>query len=205
MELTEAVRRRRMCRDYTDEPLATAVLDGLLDLARRAPSAGFSQGFSFLVLEGPQQTATFWDRTLPAERRPGFPWPGLLQAPVLVLPLAHSQAYVDRYAEPDKARTGLGASADAWPIPYWYVDTAMATQNLLLAAVDAGLGALFFGIFQHEAELLADLGVPEGHRPVGAVAIGHPAPGALVRPEGSAGRRARRPLDEIVHRGRWES
>jgi nitroreductase len=193
-----------MCRDYTTDALPVGAVDALLDLARRAPSAGFSQGFSFLVLEGAEQTARFWDRTLPVERRPGFPWPGLLNAPVLVLPLCHAQAYVDRYAEPDKARTGLGGSADAWPVPYWYVDTAMATQNLLLAAVDAGFGALFFGIFQHEQELMADLGVPAGHRPIGAVAIGHPAPGALAQAEGSAGRRPRRPLDEIVHRGRWQ-
>jgi membrane-associated protease RseP (regulator of RpoE activity) len=75
----------------------------------------------------------------------------------LIIPLAHAQAYVDRYAEPDKTTTGLGHSADDWPVPYWLVDTAMSSMLMLLAAVDQGLGALFFGIFDHEAELLVDL------------------------------------------------
>ena len=56
-----------------------------------------------------------------------------------------------RYAEPDKAATGLGRSAAAWPVPYWTVDAAFAVMTLLLAAEDAGLGALFFGVFQGEA------------------------------------------------------
>ena len=204
MEFDHVVRRRRMIRDFTDSPIDPATLDGLLDLARRAPSGGYSQGFDFLVLEGPEQTERFWSHTLPAPERESFRWPGLIEAPVLVLPLAHAQAYVDRYAQPDKAATGLGVGAEAWPVPYWYIDTAMATQNLLLSVVDAGLGALFFGIFRNEAALLADLGVPDGHRPIGVVAIGHPTAEALaVKAEGSVLRRRRRPFDEVVHRGRW--
>lgn len=199
MELGDAIRRRRMVRAFTDEPVDAAVLDGLLDLARRAPSAGNSQGWHFVVLEGPVQTRRFWDVTLPAERRATFRWPDLLRAPVIVIPLADADAYVARYAEPDKERSGLGEGSDAWPVPYWVVDTSFATMTLLHAVVDAGLGALFFGIFRNEAELLAELGVPEGVRPIGAVAIGHPAPD---QPGRSAGR-PRRPATEVVHRGGW--
>jgi nitroreductase len=203
MDLEQAIRSRRMCRHYLEAPIEPAQLDRLLDLARRVPSAGFSQGFHFLVLNGPDQTGLFWDHTLPTEERERFPWPTLLHAPVIVLPLADADAYVRRYSEPDKAQTGLGESAAAWPVPYWWGDTAMTVQNLLLAATDMGLGALYFGIFRAEAELMASLGVPTGLRPIGAVALGHPAPGAFAAREGSAGTRPRNAFDQVVHRGRW--
>ena len=110
-------------------------------------------------------------------------------------------APVDRYAEPDKAGTGLGAGTAAWAAPYWTIDASMAVMTLLLAAEDAGLGALLFGVFRGEAELRRVLGVPEGPQLLGAVALGYRgAPDE--RPGRSAGRR-RRALDEFVHRGRW--
>src|SRR5690606_20621920 len=181
------------------DPCAPASYTLSLHDALPISSAGNSQGWHFVVLEGPEQTRRFWDVTLPEDRRAGFAWPSLLDAPVLVLPLADAGRYVARYAEPDKAATGLGEGEDAWPVPYWVVDTSFATMTLLHAVVDAGLGALFFGIFRNEAELLAELGVPDGLRPIGAVAIGHPA---SDEPGRSAGR-ARRPLSEVVHRGGW--
>lgn len=203
MHLEQAIKARRMCRSFTTEPLADGQLDLLLDLARRVPSAGYTQGFHFLVLTGPSQTCRFWDVTLPETERSAFPYPGLLNAPTLVLPLADSAAYVDRYAQPDKARTGLGEGVEKWPVPFWWSDTAMAVQNLLLACTASGLGALYFGVFRNEQRLLADLGVPEGIRPLGAVAIGNPEPGALDRPSGSPRVRARKPLEEMVHRNGW--
>lgn len=200
MDYREVVRRRRMVRSFTDEPVDPELLDQLLADALRAPSAGNSQGTDLIVLEGHDQTARFWDVTLPVERRAGFAWPGLLRAPVLVIPLADPSRYVARYAEPDKAATGLGAGDDAWPVPYWTVDTAFVAMSLLHGVVDAGLGALFFGIFRNEEELLARLGVPPGRRPIGAIALGHPD--GDDRPGRSSGR-ARRPFDEVVHRGGW--
>lgn len=199
MELSDAVRRRRMVRSFDGRPLGTGVLDRLLGDAVRAPSAGFTQGWAFVVLEGPEETDRFWRATLPADERDAFRWPGLLRAPALVLPLSCRQAYLDRYAEPDKAGAGLDDAA-AWPVPYWDVDCAFATMLLLLAAVDQGLGALFFGIFRGEAELLAGLGVPRTYRPIGAVALGHHDGGDA--PSTSLAR-GRRPLDEVVHRGGW--
>lgn len=204
MEFEDIVRSRRMIRDFLTDPVKPAVLDHLLDLARRVPSAGFSQGIDFVVFDGPEQTARFWDHTLSAERRALFPWPGLLNAPVIVLPMSDERAYLDRYSQPDKAHAGLGESASTWPVPYWHIDTAMAAMVILQAAVNAGLGALFFGIFQNEAALLADLGVPKGVRPIGAIAIGHPTEAArTVKREASAAKRPRRPLDETIHRNGW--
>jgi nitroreductase len=200
MEFRDAVRRRRMVRSFTAEPVDPDLVDRLLADALRSPSAGNSQGRELLVLEGPTQTSRFWDVTLPPERRPTFAWPGLLEAPVLVIPLADPTRYVERYAEPDKASTGLGAGEAAWPVPYWTVDTAFATMTLLHAVVDAGLGALFFGIFRNERELMASLGVPAHLRPIGAVAIGHPSDDQRA---GRSAARPRRPAGEVIHHGSW--
>ncbi len=204
MDWSEIVRSRRMVRDFTDEPVDAPALRTILDAARRTPSAGFTQGLDWIVLNGPDETKTFWDITLPAVERAAFRWPGLLRAPVIVLPMADRNAYVDRYAEPDKAHSGLGEGADRWPVPYWDVDAAMAAMALLYGVVDAGLGALFFGIFRNEADLLADLGVPVDVRPIGAIAIGHPTDaGRSVKQEASPSRRPRRSLDAMTHQGRW--
>ena len=160
---------------------------------------GGTQPLRFVVLEG-ADTARLWDVALPPARRAGFRWQGLLEAPVVVIPVVDPAAYSARYAEGDKVATGLGEGVDAWSVPYWWVDGGMAVHGLLLAAVDAGLGALFFGLFAHERAVLDALGVPAGHRALGAVALGWPADDD--EPGRSAGRR-RPPLDSVVHREAW--
>ncbi len=200
MELTEALRRRRMVRSYLPRPVHGEALDRVLRAACSGPSAGFSQGLDLVVLQGPDQTSRLWDASLPPERRPAFPWPALVDAPVVVVVLARPASYTERYSEPDKASTGLGASETAWPVPYWYVDCGVALGLMLLAAVDEGLGAAFFGLFGNEGRVLRALGVPGGHRAVGAMTLGYPA--EADRPSSSA-RRPRRPPEEIIHRGRW--
>ena len=186
-------------RAFADRPVDPHIVDNLLDMARRAPSAGHTQPWAFVVLNGPGETGRLWDVTLPVERRETFRWQGLLSAPVVILPLVSPGAYVDRYSEPDKAGAGLGGSADDWLVPYWWVDGGMAVQNILLGAVDAGLGALFYGLFGHEAAVLRTFGVPEEWRSLGAVALGWPAPDE----PGLSSSRPRPALDEVVHRGGW--
>ncbi len=203
-EFAEVVRSRRMTRAFDARPIEPGVLDELVDLASRAPSAGKTQGWHLVVLEG-DDTARFWDATLPAVKRDSFRWQHLLTAPVIALPLADSKAYVDRYAEPDKVQTGLGAGAGAWPVPYWTIDTSMAVMALLLAAEDVGLGALFFGVFRGERRLRHDLGIPNGLELLGAIALGHPLAESADPASGpgrSAGR-SRRAAHQIVHRGGW--
>lgn len=196
MEFQDVVRRRRMIRSYQDRPVPPELIERLLDNARRAPSAGFSQGFEFLVLEGIEQAARYWDATFPAEERAGFPWPGLFSAPLIIVPLSHKDAYLDRYAAPDKGWTDRDEAR--WPVPFWHIDTGFAAMLILLTAVDAGLGALFFGIFDKDA-FRAAFHVPEAYEPIGAITIGYPA---TDRPSGSL-KRGRRPLKSIVHRGAW--
>jgi len=190
-----------MVRAFDGRPVDARLLDDLLDLARRAPSAGNCQGVGFLVLEGPDRDR-FWDVTLPPHTRAEFAFPHLPDAPVLVIPVAQPDAYLARYAEPDKASTGLGADAGAWSVPYWLVDTSFATMTLLLAASDAGLGALFFGLFRHEDAVRAAFSIPPEVQPIGAVALGWPDDAGPGRPGRSAAR-PRRPLAEVVRRGRW--
>ncbi len=203
-EFAEVVRSRRMTRAFDARPIEPGVLEGLVELASRAPSAGKTQGWHLVVLEG-DETEQFWDATLPAVNRESFRWQHLLTAPVIALPLADAKAYVDRYAEPDKARTGLGAGAAAWPVPYWTIDTSMAVMTLLLAAEDVGLGALFFGVFRGERELRHRLAIPAGLELLGAIALGYKAPAspdAASGPGRSAGR-GRRHARQIIHRNRW--
>jgi len=192
-----------MVRTFLDLPVERSVLDAVVDAGRRAPSAGFSQGSAFLVLEGPRQTEPFWQLTAPptVSSTAGGRWDRLRRAPVVVVPLAHRQAYLDRYGEPDKAGLGLDR-ADAWRVPFWLVDTAFAVMAMLLAATDAGLGALFFGLGGGERDLLDALGVPPGYEPIGAIALGWPSPDDPPSPSLARGRRDRA---ETVHYGRWTS
>ena len=197
MEFQDVVLLRRMVRDFSDEPVAPALVEQLLINATRIPSAGYSQGFAFVVLTDPGQRRLFWETTSGPEWRGESESESLTRAPVVILPLAHKQAYLDRYAMPDKAHTPLSRE-ESWPAPYWDIDTGFGVMLILLTAVDLGLGALLFAIFTGEQDLMDALGVPAGYRPIGAVAVGHPSAGERSEPELSTGRRR---LGDVV---RWE-
>ena len=193
------VRRRRMVRDYDpDRPVPAEVRERLLAHALRAPSAGFSQGWAFLVLETEEERDRFWAATTDA----GAPdrWlTRMRRAPLLVVPFSDKQAYLDRYAEPDKGWADRDESR--WPVPYWDVDAGMASLLMLLTAVDEGLGACFFGVPGDKvAALRAAFGVPEGLRPVGCLSFGYAGDGDRRSP---SLRRGRRGVEEVVHRGHW--
>lgn len=200
MEFSEAVRRRAMVRAFdSTRAVPPAARDALLDVARRAPTAGFSQGVELLALETDEARAAFWAATT----RPGPPdrWlAGMRSAPLLVIVLAGEGRYRARYAEADKR--GAAQDPDAWSAPFWHVDAGMAAYSMLLAAVDAGLGACFFGIPAGRVDdVRAAFGVPAELAAVGVVAVGY----ADRRQPGSRGssRRARRPREEVIHMGRW--
>lgn len=196
MEFQDVVRRRRMVRNFADRPIPPELVERILANAQRGPSAGFTQGTELLVLEGPEQTGRFWSAVSPDRRFARAGWPGVYRAPLVLVPMAHKEAYLDRYAEPDKGWTDRAEAR--WSVPYWYVDAAFAALLALLTAVDADLGALFFGI-RDAAAFREAFGVPEAYEPIGAIALGYPAPD---RPSGSL-RRGRRPSASVVHRGGW--
>lgn len=199
VEFQEVIRRRRMVRAFSDEPVSQPLLDRLLANAALIPSAGFSQGFAFMALTDAAQRHLFWETTKGPAWRGESESEELTRAPVIILPLANKQAYLDRYALSDKAHTPLSSEAH-WPAPYWDIDTGFGVLMMLLTATDLGLGALFFGIFQGHNALMDALGVPRGYRPIGAIALGHPVPGERSEPELPTGRRD---AADVIKRERW--
>jgi nitroreductase len=188
-----------MVRRFDRRPVAAEVVDRILDTARRAPSAGFSQGLEFLVLDTPEAVASFWEIT----SDPEFGWDAddvAVGPTVLILPLPDAERYVARYAEPDKIAFGMDR-AENWPVAFWDIDAAMASMLVLLAAVDEGLGGWFFGITHGERALLDRYGVPERLRPIGIVGLGHRAEDEVAT--GSWRRRPRRALADQIHRNHW--
>ena len=173
MEFSEVVRKRRMVRNFTDEPVAPEVIARMLDLARHAPSAGFTQGQSFVVVTRPdlkQEIARICGEEGYVES--GFHhW--ISGAPVLVVACTSEAAYHRRYQEADKVRDD--GTEIAWPVPYWYMDIGCAVMILLLAAVDEGLAAGFAGFHDLDAARQL-LGIPAEVTPVGVIPIGHRAP-----------------------------
>lgn len=201
MQFADCVRSRKMVRSFRSDPVAPELVERIVELASRAPSAGKTQGWHFLVLQG-AETSQFWDTTLPAKKRSSFKWKHLLDAPIIGLVFADSAAYVARYSESDKSSTGLGNSESSWPTPYWTVDASFATMTLLLAAHDVGLGALFFAVFSGEVELRELLNVPTDLQLIGAVAMGWPRT-QEKNISGLSGSRTRRTPAQITHFGKW--
>jgi nitroreductase len=185
------VRRYDVTRPVPPEIISTA-----LGNATRAPSAGFSQGWDFLVLATTEERQSYWAATTTSGDPPDSWLVGLQTAPVLILCLSDEGAYLRRYAEADK---GWSDQARArWPVPYWDVDTGMAALIILLTAVDKGLGACFFGTPpEAHAAVLATFGIPGDRHLVGVVSLGYPLP----HPKSNSLKRGRRGLDEVAHYG----
>lgn len=197
MEFREVVRRRRMVRNYDpDRPVPPEVRERMLEAALHAPSAGFSQGWAFLVLESAGERDRFWSAATPTDA--GERYDPVRRAPLIIVALSHKRAYLDRYAAPDKGWTDRDEGR--WPVPYWDIDTGMASLLMLLTAVDEGLGACFFGVPPDRMTAFrAAFDVPEEYAPIGAISVGYRA---ADQPSPSL-KRGRRPVEDVVHRGRW--
>jgi nitroreductase len=202
MEFRELVRRRHMVRDYDpDRPVPPEIRERILEHALHAPSAGFSQGWAFLVLETPEDRALFWRATTPPEAEEQMSdWlRRMRRAPLIIVTLSHKAGYLRRYAEPDKGWTDEDEAR--WAAPYWDIDTGMAALLMLLTVTDEGLAACFSGITPAEHPAFhEEFGVPDEYHAIGALTIGYP--GSEDRPSPSL-QRGRRAVDEVVHRGRW--
>jgi nitroreductase len=188
-----------MVRRFDQRPLEPELLDRILESARHAPSAGFSQGFDFVVLDRRELVSRFWHVT----DDPEFPNPPDFEATaptVIVLPLVNRAAYLERYSRPDKIAYGMDDEAK-WPVKFWETDTAMAIMLILLASTDLGVGALYFGITHGEQDILRELGVPEGHKLLGVIGLGHRASDEVV--DLTRFKAKRRKFDDMVHRNGW--
>ena len=196
MEFEQVVRKRRMVRHFTGEPVSSEAIARILELAQHAPSAGFSQGSAFVVITDPETKRRVAE--LQGERNyssAGFdPW--ISEAPVAIVACVSEKIYHDRYRESDKLDED-GKEIE-WPTPYWFMDIGAGSLIILLGAVDAGLTAAFTGT-PDVAGMKKLLGIPEHFHPVGVISIGH---GAKDKKSPSL-KRGRRPSSEVVHYERW--
>ena len=196
MDFGDVLRRRKMVRNYTDEPVPREVVERIVARGRKAPSGGFSQGLRLVVVT----EADTRRRIAELAGEPEYvamglePW--ISRAPVHVVVCTREDDYHDRYREPDKLQED--GTEIKWPVPWWYVDAGKATMLLLLAAIDEGLGAGLFGLHRGD-ELRELLGIPGDVAVVGVVTIGRPAPETI---RGSS-RRGWRPIEEVVRWERW--
>lgn len=197
MEFSDVLAKRRMVRNYTDNPVDNEALDRIAAAALRAPSAGNSQAIALVVVTDTptrKEVATLADE--PSYVNAGFdPW--ISKAPAHMVICVSEKVYRDRYSEPDKL--GDDDREIEWPVPYWWVDAGASMMAVLLAAVDEGLAAGFLGVHSMP-DLSSLLGVPDHFHPIGIVTIGHPAPdrrsGSLKRPKKTA--------DDVIFRERWD-
>jgi nitroreductase len=144
------IRSRRSIRKYTGEPVTDEQVDELLRAAMSAPSAANQQPWRFVVIRSQEQR----------ERIPAF-HPHASMAPSASVVIA------------------VCGDLSGLRIPErWVQDCSAATQNLLLAAHDMGLGAVWLGVYPTNERVegvrrLLDL--PEDIMPRAMGAIGHPA------------------------------
>ena len=201
MEFQDTVRSRTMTRHFLPDPVDEALLDQLFSLSLRAPSAGSSQGVELLVLTGSSARERFWETISdPDWRLDERRSQGLIHAPVIVVPCASPDTYVERYARDDKTSSSLsGLAPESWPVPYWSVDAAFVAMALLLSVADVGLGALFFHLQGREQAFLEAFEVPARTVTIGAIAIGVPERATSARRSVVRQRGAK----ERVHHERW--
>lgn len=188
-----------MTRSFSTAPVPRHLIDDCVSLAATSPSAGKSQGWNLVMLEG-AQTSRYWDIAFPVVNRSGFAFPRLFDAPLIFLVLADPREYLQRYSEPDKAATGLGASQDAWVAPYWTIDASFATMTFLLALHDVGLGALFFA-HSSEPQLRREFSIPDDVVILGTLAVGYESD--QPAPKGRSAGRHTRTSDSVIHLERW--
>jgi nitroreductase len=195
MELSEVIRLRRMVRSYAPDPIERTTLERIVAAGLRGPSAGFSQG-QYLVVVTRAETRRAIARLAGEDRHVALGMPAWISTAPAHIVLCTSEAdYHARYREPDKLRED-GTEID-WPVPYWHTDAGAAMMLILLAAVDEGLGAGFFGT--HALQGLHDLlRIPDEVTPVGVITVGRPSG---KQPSGSAAR-GHRPRDQTIH---WET
>ena len=196
MEFRDIVLKRRMVRNFADQPVDPAIIDRILELTRHAPSAGFTQGQSFIVVTSPETKkaiAATCEEDEYVQR--GFA-PFVSRAPVLLIPCTSEAAYHRRYQEADKVNPD--GSEIEWPVPYWFMDIGCAVMIALLAAIDEGLVSAFVGSKDLDT-LRSLLDIPTQVTPVGVIALGYRAPD-IPSPSLKRGRKADA---EYIHREHW--
>jgi nitroreductase len=192
MELREILRRRRMHRAFLPDPLPPEQIERIANVIRRAPSGGFSQGASIVVVT---------DDAVRSDLVGRFEMTGTYadDAPVLMVISANEALYHARYNEQDKLAVTGGVEI-TWPVPYWFVDAGALMVLVLMAAIDEGLASAFIGHPDQQRICTEVLGLPEDVVPIGLALIGKPG----HDPAPSSRLKARqRPAKDLIHWQQW--
>jgi nitroreductase len=150
METLTAIMSRRSIRKYSSEPVSDDLVRKILGAAMNAPSAGNQQPWQFIVVKERKSLDAIAE-ILPYGKM-------LKQAPLAIVVCG------DLSHEKHKG--------------FWVQDCSAATQNMLLAAHDLGLGAVWLGVYPREERMKgigAFLKVPEQVMPFCVVSAGWPA------------------------------
>ena len=187
-----------MHRAFDPAPVPDDVIERVAGVIRRAPSGGFSQGSSIVVVTDDEQRAAI-ARAFGDEHYSRNGRNYLADAPVHLVICANESLYHARYNEADKL-VATGGVEVTWPVPYWFVDAGALMMLVLLAAIDEGLASAFVGHPDQKRIFDELLGLPEDVVPIGLAVIGQPGDDP---PAGSRLASRRRRLDDLVHRDRW--
>jgi FMN reductase [NAD(P)H] len=196
MEFVDVVMKRRAVRRFEEGGVRRETIEQIARLAQRAPSAGFSQGQRLIVVTDPERRREIARIC----REDGYvemglgPW--ISECAAQFVPCVSEEIYHRRYREPDKVDED-GREID-WPIPYWWVDIGATMQNVMLAAVNEGLGCGFVGTDDIPA-LRAVLGLPDEFSPIGVMPVGIPLPDV----RSPSLKRGWVPFDEFARWERW--
>lgn len=185
---------------FMDAPIAPEKLERILYAATRSPSAGHTQATRLLVITEPSAREEFWGAIAdPSWRSSTKSHQNLDKAPVIILPLEHKKAYLERYRQSDKTYAKIDKISD-FPSPYWTIDASFITMLLQLATVNESLAYLFFGISCGLDRLRNDFAIPKTYLPIGGMVIGYPA---SQRPSASSLKRPRLGIADICHFNRF--
>jgi len=169
MDVLEAIKGRRSIRAFQSKEIPEEIVEKLIDMARRAPSAGNIQPWEFIIVRKPEIKRRLAEAALDQTF--------IEEAPIVIVVCANE----------NRSSQGYGIRGKTL---YCLQDTAAATQNILLAAYSFGLGTCWIGAFREE-EAREILEIPYGVRPIAIIPIGYPAE-APPPP-------SRRPINQIVH------
>lgn len=151
MEGINTILTRRSIRKYEEKPVEREKIEAILRAGMYAPSAHNSQPWEFIVVQ---------DRdTLKAFSKMQY-WGMLQEAALAVVTVANTKDY--------------GGSS----LEFFIQDCSAATENMLLAAHDLGLGGVWLGLYGNGEKMAAvrkALCIPEEIRPFSVIALGYPA------------------------------
>ena len=173
MDGEEVIKSRRTIRKFTEEDVSDETVRQIIEAGMLAPSAGNMQSWEFIIVRDKTTKYSLSQEALGQTH--------VLESPVTIIVADNTKIAEKRYGSRGRE-------------VYSFVSTGAAIQNMLLMAVSLGLGAAWVGSFK-ERPVQEILKLPEEIRPVGLVALGHPAETPDMP--------KRRAYKEMVHNEKW--